>query len=63
MNKTKPYDFKEVRCPDCGKMICEATGAVLKRCPRCKIYFIYDTEEEQYLYISNIKSEPFKRSE
>ena len=37
-----------VRCPKCGKLICEADGIVKKKCPRCRQVFIYDTRKKIY---------------
>lgn len=28
--------LRPIRCERCGKLICEADGAVIFRCPRCK---------------------------
>lgn len=33
----------EIRCPACGKLACEASGIVKKRCDRCKTWFVVDT--------------------
>lgn len=35
----------EIRCPECGKLICEASGIVRKRCDRCKTWFTIDTSK------------------
>ena len=31
-----PDGLRPIRCQACGKLICEADGTVLFRCPRCK---------------------------
>lgn len=28
--------LRPIRCRSCGKLICEADGTVVFRCPRCK---------------------------
>ena len=28
--------LRRIRCQSCGKLICEADGTVVSRCPRCK---------------------------
>ena len=28
--------LRPIRCQSCGKLVCEAQGAVVFRCPRCK---------------------------
>jgi phage FluMu protein Com len=28
--------LRPIRCQSCGKLICEADGTVVFRCPRCK---------------------------
>ena len=28
--------LRPIRCHSCGKLICEADGTVVFRCPRCK---------------------------
>nr|DAF76482.1 MAG TPA: DNA-directed RNA polymerase II subunit [Caudoviricetes sp.] len=38
-----------VRCPHCGKLICEADGVIKKKCPRCKQIFTYDTKTKKYI--------------
>lgn len=38
-----------VKCPNCGKLICEASGVVKKRCERCKKIFTYDTNKKKYV--------------
>lgn len=32
----KAEDLRPIRCQSCGKLICEADGTVVFRCPRCK---------------------------
>lgn len=36
--------LSEIRCPVCGKLACEASGIVKKRCDRCKTWFVIDTD-------------------
>jgi len=31
-----PEGLRPIRCESCGKLICEADGTVVFRCPRCK---------------------------
>jgi phage FluMu protein Com len=31
-----PEGLRPIRCQSCGKLICEADGTVVFRCPRCK---------------------------
>lgn len=31
-----PQGLRPIRCAACGKLICEADGTVVFRCPRCK---------------------------
>ena len=31
-----PTALRPIRCQSCGKLICEADGTVIFRCPRCK---------------------------
>lgn len=31
-----PEALRPIRCQPCGKLICEADGTVVFRCPRCK---------------------------
>lgn len=31
-----PGALRLIRCASCGKLICEADGTVVFRCPRCK---------------------------
>lgn len=31
-----PEGLRPIRCKSCGKLICEADGTVVFRCPRCK---------------------------
>jgi phage FluMu protein Com len=31
-----PEGLRPIRCQACGKLICEADGTVVFRCPRCK---------------------------
>lgn len=31
-----PKALRPIRCASCGKLICEADGTVVFRCPRCK---------------------------
>jgi phage FluMu protein Com len=31
-----PEGLRPIRCASCGKLICEADGTVVFRCPRCK---------------------------
>ena len=28
--------LRPIRCQSCGKLVCEADGTVVFRCPRCK---------------------------
>ena len=32
----KPDGLRPIRCQSCGKLVCEADGTVVFRCPRCK---------------------------
>lgn len=31
-----PEGLRPIRCSSCGKLVCEADGVVVFRCPRCK---------------------------
>ncbi len=31
-----PEGLRPIRCQSCGRLICEADGTVVFRCPRCK---------------------------
>lgn len=33
-----PEGLRPIRCQSCGKLICEADGTVVFRCPRCKVW-------------------------
>lgn len=35
-----PEGLRPIRCPARGKLICEAEGTVVFRCPRCKRRFV-----------------------
>jgi predicted RNA-binding Zn-ribbon protein involved in translation (DUF1610 family) len=33
-----PDGLRPIRCASCDKLICEADGTVVFRCPRCKLW-------------------------
>ncbi len=41
--------LRPIRCQSCGKLVCEADGTVVFRCPRCKRTCICTAESEARL--------------
>lgn len=41
----------DVRCPACGRLLCQTDGDVIVDCWRCKgrVFFHYDTKASKYL--------------
>lgn len=43
-----PEGLRPIRCQSCGKLICEADGIVVFRCPRCKRRNVAEPGRSQY---------------